>query len=74
MAAIIALAAFPLMGQEKHLVLEGDWEGVLKVGSASLRIVFHVASAQGRYTATMETFAPEALARIGDWILKMNVR
>jgi len=55
MVAIIALAAFPLMGQEKNLVLEGDWEGILKVGSASLRIVFHIALAQGRYTATMDS-------------------
>lgn len=55
MVAIIALVAFPLMGQEKNLVLEGDWEGILKVGSASLRIIFHIASAQGRYTATMDS-------------------
>lgn len=35
--------------------IASDWSGLLKVGAASLRIVFHIAASGSGYTATMDS-------------------
>lgn len=53
--ALLACPGFAQGGPEGAIALAGSWEGTLKVGAASLRIVFNVRVADGLPSATMDS-------------------
>ena len=48
-----SLLAMPLAQEKKGI--EGDWNGVLDLGQAQLRLVFHIASKDGKLGATLDS-------------------
>lgn len=48
---ILAIAAFPLSGQE----IIGDWHGALSVQGTDLRIVFHITGQDGAHKSTLDS-------------------
>jgi hypothetical protein len=72
---VAILASFTMLGQE----ILGQWNGVLKVPGAQLRVVFNISKIENGYSSTMDSpdqgakGIPVTTTSFGNSILKLEI-